>query len=257
MHEFGDVSAWSGSRLQSESGVNGVTAFLRPEDGHWSPRRADDFYFCTTGANGGPGRLWRLRFHDILDPAAGGTIEMLLDGTEGIVKPDNLTVTSTGHVLIQEDPGSTTRLTRIWLYDIAADSVMTVAEADFEFFNSSGSRFLTWNEESSGIIDARGILGDGWFLCDVQAHVNDPDPELVQKGQLLALFIPQAAFGRGDLNCDGVVNAFDIEPFLLALFDPTGYAAAFPDCDINNADVNGDGSIDEFDIEPLLDLLFP
>ena len=76
MHKFGDVSACSGSQLHSESVLNGVTAFLRPEDGHWDPRRAGDFYWCTTGASGGPGRLWRLRFDDILDPAVGGTIEM-------------------------------------------------------------------------------------------------------------------------------------------------------------------------------------
>jgi hypothetical protein len=61
---------------------------------------------------------------------------------------------------------------------------------------------------------------------------------------------------RGDLNCDGVMNAFDIEPFLLALFNPEEYAIQFPDCDINLADINGDGSIDAFDIEPFLELLF-
>ncbi|MCH8805979.1 MAG: hypothetical protein IH986_07815 [Planctomycetes bacterium] len=249
LHKFGDVSAWSGSQLHIESVLNGVTAFLRPEDGHWDPRRAGNFYWCTTGASGGPGRLWRLRFDDILDPAAGGTIEMLLDGTEGVVKPDNLTVTSTGHVLIQEDPSSSTRLARIWLYDIAADSVTTVAEHDFEIFHPNGSRFLTTNEESSGIIDARGILGDGWFLCDVQAHVSAGDPELVERGQLLALFIPQAAYRRGDLNCDGDVNAGDISPFFLALVVPSRYASTFPDCEPSLADLNADGHVDGADID--------
>ena len=62
---------------------------------------------------------------------------------------------------------------------------------------------------------------------------------------------------RGDLNCDEVVDAFDIEPFLLALFDPQNYQVQYPDCDINRADINGGGSIDAFDIEPFLSLLFP
>ncbi|MGE0481670.1 MAG: PEP-CTERM sorting domain-containing protein [Phycisphaerae bacterium] len=53
----------------------------------------------------------------------------------------------------------------------------------------------------------------------------------------------------GDLNCDGVVNNFDIDPFVLALTDPAGYAAAFPGCDIDNADTNGDGSVNNFDID--------
>ena len=60
----------------------------------------------------------------------------------------------------------------------------------------------------------------------------------------------------GDLNCDGTVNAFDIEPFLLALFSPQEYSARFPNCNINNADVNSDGNIDAFDIEPFLHVLF-
>jgi hypothetical protein len=59
----------------------------------------------------------------------------------------------------------------------------------------------------------------------------------------------------GDLNCDGSVDGFDIDPFVIALTDPAGYAAAFPDCDRLLADVNGDGSIDGFDIDSFVQLL--
>jgi hypothetical protein len=61
----------------------------------------------------------------------------------------------------------------------------------------------------------------------------------------------------GDLNCDGVIDAFDIEPFILALTDPPGYAARFPDCDRNLADINGDDEVNAFDIEPFIGLLLP
>ncbi len=61
---------------------------------------------------------------------------------------------------------------------------------------------------------------------------------------------------RGDLNCDGAIDAFDIEAFLLALFQPGEYGIQYPECDINLADTNGDGSVDAFDIEPFLTLLF-
>ena len=75
------------------------------------------------------------------------------------------------------------------------------------------------------------------------------------------LFIldPSDALSRqtGDMNCDGTVNAFDIEPFLLALFDPDEYRLRYPNCNINRADINGDGAIDAFDIEPFVGLLFP
>ena len=45
------------------------------------------------------------------------------------------------------------------------------------------------------MIDAAGVLGDGWFLLDMQAHYRNPDPLLVQGGQLLALFVPRSIGG--------------------------------------------------------------
>jgi len=54
-----------------------------------------------------------------------------------------------------------------------------------------------------------------------------------------------------DMNCDGDINAFDIEPFLDLLFGPG------PPCNTCTGDVNGDGVIDAFDIEPFLECLFP
>ncbi|MGE0481311.1 MAG: hypothetical protein AB7Q17_12645 [Phycisphaerae bacterium] len=60
---------------------------------------------------------------------------------------------------------------------------------------------------------------------------------------------------RGDMNCDGVVNNFDIDPFVLALTDAAAYAAAFPNCDVNNADINDDGNVNNFDIDPFVAVL--
>jgi hypothetical protein len=55
-----------------------------------------------------------------------------------------------------------------------------------------------------------------------------------------------------DLNCDGVVDGFDIDPFVLALVDHAAYEAAYPDCDYLRADINGDGHIDGYDIDPFV-----
>jgi hypothetical protein len=64
-------------------------------------------------------------------------------------------------------------------------------------------------------------------------------------------------FCPGDTNCDGSIDFFDIDPFLLALFDPTGYSAAYPACaPLGTADVNNDGNVDFFDIDPFLNVLF-
>ena len=55
-----------------------------------------------------------------------------------------------------------------------------------------------------------------------------------------------------DMNCDGEVNAFDLESFLDLLFGPNPEP-----CGACTGDVNGDGIIDAFDIEPFLNCLFP
>jgi hypothetical protein len=59
----------------------------------------------------------------------------------------------------------------------------------------------------------------------------------------------------GDLNCDGTINGYDIDPFVLALTDTTGYALAYPDCDYMLADINGDGAVNGYDIDPFVLLL--
>ncbi len=207
LHDFGNVASWSGAHLQGESIKAGVTEFLRPEDGAWDPRNPNDFYFVTTdrfdtvqtpGAPGalnapagqvGNSRLYRLRFADVRNPAAGGTITMLLDGTEGPQMMDNLTVDRTGHILIQEDPGNQAYLARVWSYDIAADVVTAIAEHDPARFAPGAAGFLTADEETSGIIEASGILGPGWFLANVQAHYAIAG-ELVEGGQLYAIYNP-------------------------------------------------------------------
>ncbi|MEW6250695.1 MAG: S8 family serine peptidase [Planctomycetota bacterium] len=60
---------------------------------------------------------------------------------------------------------------------------------------------------------------------------------------------------KGDLNCDGVVDFDDINPFVLALSDPAGYAVAYPNCNIMNGDINGDGVVNFDDINPFVALL--
>ncbi|MGE0480376.1 MAG: agmatine deiminase family protein, partial [Phycisphaerae bacterium] len=56
----------------------------------------------------------------------------------------------------------------------------------------------------------------------------------------------------GDLNCDGVVNNFDIDAFVLALTDPGAYALAYPLCSAQLADLDGSGVVNNFDIDPFV-----
>jgi hypothetical protein len=66
----------------------------------------------------------------------------------------------------------------------------------------------------------------------------------------------ESARAGGHELCDGAIDFFDIDPFLLALFNPAQYEIDYPDCNLLNADANVDGGIDFFDIDAFLDLLF-
>jgi hypothetical protein len=169
------------------------TGFLRPEDAAWDVENPNVLYFVTTNAIDAPSRLYRLTFDDAGNPAQGGTIDMLLDGSEGQRMLDNITVSHRGQLILQEDPGNNARLARVYRYYPESDKLVEVAHHDAGLFTSTtpaGPDFITQDEESSGVIDVSGILGDGWFLLDDQVHKAVSDPELVERGQLLALHVP-------------------------------------------------------------------
>ena len=128
-----------------------------------------------------------------------------------------------------------------------------------------------------GLISAAALTDDfelDWFTIDgggdmwttggdfeLSGTIGQPDAGVMSGGEfeLVGGFWAGVAAGPqfelGDLNCDGTLDAFDIDPFVLALTDPTGYQAAYPDCDRMNADCNEDGVIDAFDIDPFVELL--
>jgi hypothetical protein len=61
-----------------------------------------------------------------------------------------------------------------------------------------------------------------------------------------------AGLRAGDVNCDGLVDFGDINPFVLALSNPAAYGQAYPACDIMNGDMNCDGAVDFGDINPFV-----
>jgi hypothetical protein len=198
-HSFGDVSARTGAQLNNASIAAGVTLFQRPEDGVWATANPNDFYFATTGIGADPqSRLWRLHFEDPTDPARGGTISMVLDGTEreGYEQLDNMAANERGRLILQEDPGNDPRPSRVWQYSIASDALEELAMADPNRFGEPGlpprppQPPFTQQEESSGVVDVSDLLGQGWYLLDFQAHYPNPDTELVEGGQLLAMHVP-------------------------------------------------------------------
>ncbi len=56
----------------------------------------------------------------------------------------------------------------------------------------------------------------------------------------------------GDVNCDGAVDFFDIDAFVLALSGESNYAAQYRGCRRYAADCDFDGDVDFFDIDPFV-----
>lgn len=197
---------------QNVAAASAGTSLNRVEDGAWDPQNPNDFYFVTTdggegiGNEGGGGGLWRMRFDDVENPTAGGTITLLLDGTESIAlnKPDNIVIDDRGNLLIQEDPGNVNAIARIAAYRISDGAMGEVATFDPNLFTPGATNFLTKDEESSGIVDLEALgYPAGTFMFDAQVHTAaglpaDPNPssdnagtadEYVERGQLLKLFV--------------------------------------------------------------------
>ncbi|MBA2637890.1 MAG: DUF839 domain-containing protein [Solirubrobacterales bacterium] len=213
----------SGAAQNRESAADGLS-LNRIEDGAFDPSNPNDYYFLTTeGGKGSPestgltgrdgGGVWRMRFDDIERPELGGTLELLLDGSETplLNKPDNMDIDRHGNLLIQEDPGRNVSIARIVAYRIDDGARGVVAEFDRELFAPATAggedAELTVDEESSGIVDTEKTLGRGTFLFDAQVHppakvTANPDgtfppsvynngktiaADLVEDGQLLKL----------------------------------------------------------------------
>lgn len=193
---LGDVSAWDAARLEQAGDAAGATAFLRPEDGAWDPRDPSVFYFATTDKLEGNSQLFRMVFDDLARPEQGGAIKVALNAREiGAQMFDNLTVNGDGEVLLEEDPGDAPYLAGLWKFDPVSGKAERIAEVDPERFRKGGARFLTEDEENSGIIEVTSLVSRAswarphgrYYLGVLQAHAKSTDPELVEDGQLYLL----------------------------------------------------------------------
>jgi uncharacterized protein YjiK/2',3'-cyclic-nucleotide 2'-phosphodiesterase (5'-nucleotidase family)/Ca2+-binding RTX toxin-like protein len=200
---LGNAATLTGAQLEANSNTAGVTQFLRPEDIAWDPTNAARGYFVVTdnvNPNGTPNdpvqyhsRLYQFTFNDITDPTKGGKITAVLDGTEGQVMFDNVTVDFQGKVTLCEDPGNNPRVAKVWQYDPVTDTLTELAQHDPSRFLAGGANFLTQDEESSGVLDVTSTFGDAHhkaFLIDTQNHALATGANaatLVEGGQLMLM----------------------------------------------------------------------
>ena len=130
----------------------------------------------------------------------------------------------------------------------------------------SGALMYQWRHDGQPLTDGAEISGSHTALL----HINAVTPEFEGIYDVLVeddcdVTLSQAAvltvYTIGDLNCDGIFNLFDIDPFVLALVSASNsapfdeYYAQWPDCNPLLADIDADGTVNLFDIDPFVDLL--
>jgi hypothetical protein len=190
--------------LKAAATAKGAFRFARLEDAATAQQHPGRVYFVDTGKVGEAtlrGRLYRMDI-DPSDPTK-ASLTLLLDGdrNDDMVNPDNID-TSAHSVAIQEDREAAFRDIpgRVLIYDIKSGSLRAVAAVN----TTPPLRPGEW--ESSGIINAQTLLGNGWWLLDVQAHRRTapqpgpaapgvqptPNTSVGEDGQLLALYVPNS-----------------------------------------------------------------
>ncbi len=162
-----------------------------------------------------------------------------------------------------------------WTVEVAEGNDARYIYADFDLPTTGpgGYSFFSWTGESLG------WSGSGQFTYSFTVNPTDNffgpeltfwgwqavtenstllDPEAVEiLTNLTSLEIDYIAEPLlGDTNDDGAVDTLDIDPFVLLLTDPAGYATAFPGVDpLAVGDVNLDLVVDTLDIDPFVALL--
>ncbi|NJM41356.1 MAG: DUF839 domain-containing protein [Anaerolineae bacterium] len=185
--------------LENWSNANNVFQFIRVEDIASDKNDTRVVYFADTGepraiasattgrlARGpsgtqGPypnGRIFKMVINED-DPTIVDSLSILIDADAGgynnpgvLHNPDNLD-TSENSLMIGEDPGSHNSFAggagpagRVWRYDLRTGQFTVVAEVNQSA--DPAARQGAW--ETSGVVDASTLFGEGAWLINVQAH---------------------------------------------------------------------------------------
>jgi hypothetical protein len=196
---FASVDASVNGVAQNKAAALVGTSLARVEDGAFDPNDARNYYFVTTESNGDKGAtaldpnnklvtkrdggaLWKLRLADAKNPALGGTITMLLNGSEApyMNKPDNIEVDGFGNILIEEDPGNNPQIERMFAYRISDGKIAVLTQFNEKMFSKAAgdASFITEDEEQSGVLNVTSLLRKGktdknsYYILNAQVHAT-------------------------------------------------------------------------------------
>lgn len=203
--------------LEAAADAVGAFGFIRTEDGTFNKRSRADYYFVTTGSSftapgaSAPanklGRLYHLelsRGNPATQPSKLTVVynadQVINAGGDIAISPDNID-TSRDFLMINEDGTTESRAVMtakgrdgsVWRFEISDDAKINVASAtrvaSLNPPGRDGIAVLAGVWETSGVLDATRLFGNGTWLTDVQAHspTTAPLPGTVEDGQLVLM----------------------------------------------------------------------
>ena len=191
------------STIKTAAAAKGAFKFSRLEDAAVAQQTAGRVFFADTGKTGDvsdTGRIYQLDV-DPSDPTKASLTFLLDSATHGFANPDNLD-TSAHSLVFLEDREAPFRAQygRVLVYDLKDKTLRAVARVDPTPPIAPGA----W--EATGVINAQALLGNNWWLVNVQAHNQSapqpgptppgaqptPNTATGEDGQLLALYIPNS-----------------------------------------------------------------
>lgn len=132
--------------------------------------------------------------------------------------------------------GNGTTWTSVWDHTGAALAETEWSLQSYDISAIADGRPAVYVRWGMGPTDS-SITYSGWNIDDVEIWGVVPGPVL------------------GDMNCDGVLDLGDIDPFVLALLDKDEYLAVYPNCDLDLADTNADLSLSGSDVGSFVQFL--
>jgi hypothetical protein len=161
------------------------------------------------------------------------------------------------HANVAVDTGGASRTMRIYMVH-ALDNYP--ASSDHRYRNCL--RPPTVNTQDVTLSGGQSIIVDRDFTFDATSWARQTDMRIIAWAQapnasgpaniynaamLSGPFTPPPPMG--DVNCDGAVNAFDIDPFIKCLISDSPTA---PCTNCSTADIDENGDINAFDIDPFV-----
>lgn len=186
----------------------------------------------------------------------GTTTQLTADGT---TQPQSPSINMAGIVAWADKPAPGKR--QIWIWEDGVTTLFTSSGAAPMLNDRGDVAFSRW-DDSLGVYQAWLSRAGAFYQLTAETYLNFAD-DINELGEvpIESGYYPNTQirlfqrFDLGDLNCDGSVNGFDVEPFVTALTDATLYTSEHPNCDPTLADTNADGSVNGFDVDRFVAIL--